>query len=393
VTMQTFDNTCDLTWPCGNSNSYTCPELIGADAWVGGCQNIHKYTDFWINRLCVPTGDWPFTPGYGVETNTKVCANERDSSDLKTHDACCWDMDGDHYFAPAVGIYGDVKYINTPMYGTRAGDCNDSKSNVFPGAVELEGSGIDNNCDGKSTTQTACSDCPLICVDGDTFSCGLCGLATCSNNQWGGCQWEPWSACIPTSACSNGQTMVCGQCGISTCTNGQWSCCQSQGVCTPGEMTSQSCNGTGTQTHICNSTCQWNGWGNCSVTPCQDFYYNSATPSCSSNPQGSGNPTLCLEVKQYNGAVWQYRVCKQSDTFGVYKFQLVDENQINSWPQYDGEAGFSCSSWKDVDVSYLSGHGPVNGAGLRVDVASPSTCTQPACKYHTGTVTLYKQCQ
>jgi hypothetical protein len=172
ITMQTFSNTCRLTWPCDNTHvAFTCPELIGADSWVGGCQNVRKYTDFWLNRLCVPTGDWPFTPGLKAVGNPKNgCIDEAHSGDLSSHGACCWDMDGDKYFAPAVStsIFG-TKYIDVPMFGTRAGDCNDNNSTVNPGAIEIIGDGMDNDCRGGDSPLLGTTSPPIIACSNCSF--------------------------------------------------------------------------------------------------------------------------------------------------------------------------------------------------------------------------------
>jgi hypothetical protein len=168
VTMQTFNNVCDLG--CDGSNkAYSCPFLIGATGGIAGfdfsCKNVDKHTDFWLNRLCVPTGDWPFTPGFGIQLN-QGCINEKNriqlGSDLASHNSCCWDKDNDSYYKPP-------SWVTVPMFGTRTGDCNDNKSSVNPGAIEIVGDGIDNDCRGGDSPLLGTTSPPIIACSNCSF--------------------------------------------------------------------------------------------------------------------------------------------------------------------------------------------------------------------------------
>jgi hypothetical protein len=86
----------------------------------------------------------------------------------------CTDGDGDGYSLEG-GSCGPV-------------DCDDSNSSVNPGAVEACGDGIDNNCNGLVDTADANAvACPANCTDqdGDGFSAdgGACGPIDCNDND------------------------------------------------------------------------------------------------------------------------------------------------------------------------------------------------------------------
>jgi uncharacterized membrane protein YgcG len=118
--------------------------------------------------------------------------------------------------------------------------------------------------------------------------------------------------------------------------------------------------------------------------------------SCYSNPAGSGSPTLCLETFLGSGAQASWRLCKQGGNFqNNFDYQLLDQNHLsqNLGGVQNGSAGSSCTNWQSADLSYIDQNGPSNGAGLIVEVHSPSGCTLPACTYYTGITTFYRQCE
>jgi len=60
-----------------------------------------------------------------------------------------------------------VKSASQPMgYVTAGGDCNDSSATIHPGATEICGNGIDDNCDGK--IDEVCSITPSLAIDSVT---------------------------------------------------------------------------------------------------------------------------------------------------------------------------------------------------------------------------------
>jgi uncharacterized membrane protein YgcG len=147
INMQTFNNECDLSSNCDKSDTrYDCAQLIGLSISTPlvtvECKNVDKHSDLWMYRLCVPTNDWEFTPGYGTQTDTNgVCVTgvPETHGDLQQLGICCVDWDGDGYFAEQ----------DAETYGTRAGDCNDWNPSVNPDAKEICDDGVDNDCDGS----------------------------------------------------------------------------------------------------------------------------------------------------------------------------------------------------------------------------------------------------
>lgn len=84
---------------------------------------------------------------------TEIPGNNLDEdcngSDLTTGVLYYRDQDGDTYGA----MNGDVKSVPTPGYILRSGDCNDTNSNIFPGAPDPI-DGIDQDCSDSVGTST-----------------------------------------------------------------------------------------------------------------------------------------------------------------------------------------------------------------------------------------------
>jgi len=73
------------------------------------------------------------------------------------------DADGDGYNRPPCG----------------GNDCNDANPAIHPGAPEICGDGIDQDCDGKDLSCT----CPVPDADGDGFNSIACGGNDCNDND------------------------------------------------------------------------------------------------------------------------------------------------------------------------------------------------------------------
>jgi hypothetical protein len=131
------------------------------------------------------------------------------------------------------------------------------------------------------------------------------------------------------------------------------------------------------------------------ITTCTDTYTSSASQSCHVNTGTVGTPNLCLEVQQLSGASWKYRACMNSGTFPQdFSLKLLDQNHTsqNLGGPFANTVGNQCSQWHDFSVSYISGYGSVNGAGLVAELKWPISCTQSTCTYSTGIITVSKSC-
>lgn len=131
--------------------------------------------------------------------------------------------------------------------------------------------------------------------------------------------------------------------------------------------------------------------------PCTVEYVASPDgASCYDNPAASGSPTLCLELRPLSGATTSWRLCKQSSSFqNSFSYQLLDQNHLSNdlGGPYSQSSGIACTAWRPLNLSYLTQNGSINGAGLIVEVHSPSGCSSPACTYYSGITTVYRQCE
>jgi hypothetical protein len=132
-------------------------------------------------------------------------------------------------------------------------------------------------------------------------SCATASLQTRTCTQE--CVWSEWSTCVAVGSCTPGQTASCGNCGTMTCqSNYSYGPCLNEGVCSPGAMQNQICNGSGTQQKTCTSLCQWSDWSTCSIQP-------ACTP-------GQTQQQACTTLQGYSGT--QTRTCDQSGQWGAW---------------------------------------------------------------------------
>ena len=132
--LTTLGNDCDDTDPTVH-NSYTF--YIDNDG--DGFGSSMAFT------LCAVDAN---TPPDGFSTNNTDC----DDGDPSIHSTFYFyaDNDGDGYGAGSL-VKVCAQDASTPPYGyaTNNSDCNDNNINVYPGATEICGNGIDDNCNGS----------------------------------------------------------------------------------------------------------------------------------------------------------------------------------------------------------------------------------------------------
>gem|GEM_PF-2035128 len=412
---QTFEQSCngngkqtltclpDCTWGEWSACSISAACTVGQSVSCGNCGSSTCVNGQW--GVCQNQGSC--TPS---QTQSQSC-NVSGTQSRTCSQGCQWGDWGTCSAAPPACSPGQQENQSCTING-------------LPGTMSRT-----CNNQGQWNSWSSCTT-TAACNSGATQSCGNCGSSTCVNGQWGACQnqgsctpsqtqsqscnvsgtqsrtcssscqWGAWGTCSADPAvCNSGATQSCGNCGTSTCVNGQWGVCQNQGSCTPSQTQSQSCNVSGTQSRTCSQSCQWGDWGTCSYIPptCTDKYIAQTLNICFDNPGSSGNPVICMELKQLNQASWQYRACRPTGVFGSngaqIKYRLRDANQAVNFTYFTEDSGSQCTAWRDFSVAYLSGYGASNGAGLYVEILSPSTCTQTACTYKTGESTIHKECQ
>ncbi|PIR89082.1 MAG: hypothetical protein COU07_02535, partial [Candidatus Harrisonbacteria bacterium CG10_big_fil_rev_8_21_14_0_10_40_38] len=147
------------------------------------------------------------------------CVNYQDNSE----GSGVKDNDGDGYAPPA--------------------DCNDNDPNIHPGAPEICGDTIDQNCDGSDNT-----------------SCSSYNLQYCTNFVGGSRQGytctDPKGICLSNNMCVNGQTGACVEEGIlpgstALCAVNTWyGCANSADLCNKGRGQKGSF-GSGSGTVVC----------------------------------------------------------------------------------------------------------------------------------------------
>jgi hypothetical protein len=234
---------------------------------------------------------------------------------------------------------------------------------------------------------------------------------TCDANG----NWGAWGTCIPNQTCVCQNGLCCDGCNYKTSAEvcNAWSVYQCEGS-NPGEdaqtsLVSQYCSGVDADCNGPTTQGSWQIHENCQTNqvcqpsgdtascvpyqpPCQDVYLADSSLPCYTNSQSSGTPTLCLQVQQISGPLWQYSMCKQGGSFqGSFDYHLEDDNLSKVWPPAQQTDG-SCTEFQTADLSYIPGYGLSNGAGLVMKVASPSGCTPSTCQYKTGSITIRREC-
>jgi hypothetical protein len=337
VTMQTFKSTCDLPpfWCDDAVTQYTCPQIIGAVPFGVnqlGCVNADKHTDFWLNRLCVPTGDFEFTPGYGKMTNA-VCTNENNSSDLLTHGICCVDRDNDKYYGNQGQIKLEGYQPQASTFGTRTGDCNDFDPNVNPEHIGL------------------CADCKSWSYQ--LFQCPIFGVRWWICNANG--HWEKsLDECMSILGPSD-----------------PFDPCPANKQCSPGSKSLMSCpNGVNFKSEICNANCVWETISDC-LNTCPQGQTLCGASTCVdlvTDPKNCGAcEHVCPASKPYCTPVGGCVECPGTLQKCPGTADCLD---LNSNDQHCGGCGpgLACTSFEHCVNGICESSCPTNGQGQHWDI-------------------------
>ncbi len=272
--------------PSGNQNDW--PDIGGTDIPF---IPLPYCGDGTVNQLSEQCDD-------GNNTNGDGC-----SSTCQTETLLTWYRDADN------DGYGDPQnsgqaYTQPAGYVANNSDCNDTNSNVYPGATEICNN-IDDDCDGQiDENLTRPTSCGVGVCSGNT------GIETCTAGVWGGNTCDPFQGASQEICdgqidddcdgsvdedckCTDGATRFCGQTdvgecamGIQTCANGAWGECSgaiypSTEVC---DGLDNNCNGQIDEGEL------WANKGNdCSV----GVGYCSASGTYVCNSQNPSGSTIC----------------------------------------------------------------------------------------------------
>jgi len=148
---------------------------------------------------CLCSEDYPYSATVVGDCNdgdpdvnpaeTEVCNGKDDDCDSDTDGedsqgcvAYYLDMDGDGF-----GLDSDSRCLCDPVgdYTTEdGGDCNDEQGNINPGAAEVCGNIVDDDCDGE-TDEAGCQGCATYYLDVDDDTYGVTGDTKCLSSPEG----------------------------------------------------------------------------------------------------------------------------------------------------------------------------------------------------------------
>ena len=147
----TYDDDCD-----GDDND---PSATGCDAWYVDSDGDGQGSSTTL-CLCEPeapyleetTGDCDDSDGAINSAATEIVGDEVDQN-CDGVETCYADLDNDDYRTDSTRTSTDTDCRDTKE--ARAvdadGDCDDTDEDINPGATEITGDGVDQNCDGKET--------------------------------------------------------------------------------------------------------------------------------------------------------------------------------------------------------------------------------------------------
>ena len=164
-TCDNFDNNCNIITDegCDDDNDNYCDQTMTFYNYpVTVCPNSNLANGS-------PGNDCNDSNASVYPGATEICGNGIDEDCLGGDLPCapvCTDTDGDGYGNPA------STSCTYPQL-----DCDNNNSNIYPGATEICGNGIDEDCSGADLA------CPPVCVDNDGDGYGNPASASCTYSQ------------------------------------------------------------------------------------------------------------------------------------------------------------------------------------------------------------------
>ena len=153
-----IDNNCNAAIDDGFDVDGDGTSLCGPDGTLGTDDDDCDDGD-----ASVGPGIWDDCDGVDVNCNGIIDEDCQDDPDAELY---CWaDADGDGYGASATVVTTDTD-CNDPGEAGVAGDCDDSDAGVNPGASDVPGNGVDEDCNGADQ-QSDCVGATIFAAEGE----------------------------------------------------------------------------------------------------------------------------------------------------------------------------------------------------------------------------------
>lgn len=212
--------------------------------WFADADNDGRGTDLDIVQACTQPPGYVANGGDCDDADASVnpgaseaCDGVDNDCDGATDEDFLWYVDADGDGFGAAGSEAVLSCTQPPNTAAQAGDCDDARSSVFPGAAEVC-DGLDNDCDGTADEDFFW----FVDADADGFGDPATVQYSCTPmpgriTTGGDCDDANAAITTPGSACNDGDPNTIGDVVTADCQ------CQGfqQGGCPPGEVLD--CNG------------------------------------------------------------------------------------------------------------------------------------------------------